>query len=95
VKVGKVNNSYLDLETKRRLEALGVRDEHLTGLASQLVWRVGRMTEDGSLIIRVGLASSVPLFAELPRLRTATDKEIEAAIEENDFRVEWVGHRPD
>ncbi|UCH26193.1 MAG: DUF3248 domain-containing protein [Trueperaceae bacterium] len=79
---------------KRKLEVLGIRAEDITGLASQLVWRLGRMNEEGPLIIRVGLASSVPLFSELPRLRSVSDKEIEVSIEANEFRVEWIGHKP-
>ncbi len=68
--------------------------EQLDNLASSLVWRVGRLTEEAPLIIRIGLASSASLFNELPKLRTATDAEIEAAMKVKDFRVEWIGRMP-
>ena len=68
--------------------------EQLDNLASSLVWRVGRLTEEAPLTIRIGLASSASLFNELPKLRTATDAEIEAAMKVKDFRVEWIGRMP-
>lgn len=66
----------------------------LDELASNLLWRIGRASEDGPVTVRVGLASSAPLFNELPRLRSATDAEVEAAVRESSLRVEWVGPRP-
>jgi hypothetical protein len=68
--------------------------EQLEHLAGSLVWRVGRLTEEAPLTIRIGLASSASLFNELPKLRTATDAEIEAAMKVKDFRVEWIGRMP-
>ena len=68
--------------------------EQLDNLARSLVWRVGRLTEEAPLTIRIGLASSASLFNELPKLRTATDAEIEAAMKVKDFRVEWIGRMP-
>lgn len=68
--------------------------ELLEELAGNLLWRIGRVSDDGPVTVRVGLASSAPLFAELPRLRSASDAEIEAAIQEGSLRVEWVGTRP-
>lgn len=68
--------------------------ETLESLASQLVWRIGRVSDDGPVTVRVGLASSAWLFADLPRLRTSSDTEIEAAVREGDLRVEWIGTRP-
>lgn len=62
-------------------------------LASSLLWRIGRAFEDGPVTVRVGLASAAPLFAELPRLRAATDQEVEAAVASGDVQVEWVGPR--
>lgn len=62
-------------------------------LAGSLLWRIGRAFEDGPVTVRVGLASAAPLFADLPRLRAATDQEVEAAIQEGDVHVEWVGPR--
>lgn len=75
------------------LERRGLEERELDALASQLVWRVGRASDDSPVTVRVGLASSVPLFAELPRLRNATDSEVEAAIRDGSLRVEWVGPR--
>jgi len=63
----------------------------LDGLAGQLVWRIGRAAEDAPVTVRVGLASAAPTFAELPRLRNATDAELRDAIDAGDVRVEWVG----
>jgi hypothetical protein len=69
-------------------------DQQIENLAGSLVWRVGRLTEEAPLTIRIGLASSVSLFNDLPKLRTANDAEVEAAIKAKDFRVEWIGRMP-
>lgn len=63
----------------------------LDSLAGLLVWRIGRAAEDAPVTVRVGLASAAPAFAELPRLRNATDAELRDAIDAGDVRVEWVG----
>ncbi|HEX7001402.1 MAG TPA: DUF3248 domain-containing protein [Trueperaceae bacterium] len=68
--------------------------DQLDELAANLLWRIGRASEDGPVTVRVGLASSAPLFNELPRLRSATDAEVEAAMRDAQVRVEWVGPRP-
>ena len=65
----------------------------LDTLASQLVWRIGRSHDDGPIIVRVGFTTQAALFAELPRLKNATDQELKAAAEEGNLRVEWVGQR--
>lgn len=75
------------------IDAQGLDEELLEQFASQLVWRVGRMNDDGPLIIRVGFADSAQLFAELPRLKNSSDSEVEAAVKEGNIRVEWVGRR--
>jgi len=72
----------------------GVPTASLDDLASNLLWRIGRVSDDGPVTVRVGLASSAALFHELPRLRTASDAELQAAVEEGSLRVEWVGARP-
>lgn len=72
----------------------GVPPTSLEDLASNLLWRIGRVSDDGPVTVRVGLASSAALFHELPRLRTASDAELQAAVEEGSLRVEWVGSRP-
>ena len=69
---------------------VGLLDE----LASNLLWRIGRVSDDGPVTVRVGLASSADLFQILPRLRGASDSEVEAAINESTLEVEWVGARP-
>jgi len=76
------------------LSESGVSAEQVGDLASQLLWRIGRVSDEGPVTVRVGLASSATLFQDLPRLRTASDSEIAAAVEENAVRVEWVGPRP-
>jgi hypothetical protein len=70
----------------------GLAEESVEALASQLLWRVGRVSDDAPLTVRIGFASSAALFADLPRLRGATDAEIETALAEGNLRVEWVGH---
>lgn len=85
-----------EAELKRTLlSALGehgLADETIDGLAAQLLWRVGRVSDEAPVTVRVGFASGAPLFAELPRLRGASDAEIEAALADGSLRVEWVGH---
>jgi hypothetical protein len=41
----------------------------------------------------VGFATSAAVFAELPRLRNATEEELAAAIDAGELHVEWVGPR--
>lgn len=65
----------------------------LDALAGQLVWRIGRTSDDGPLTVRVGFAGATAAFAPLPRLRSAGDAEIQAALEAGEVRVEWVGPR--
>ena len=65
----------------------------LEALASQLVWRIGRTSDDGPVVVRVGFATSAGLFGDLPRLKNATDQELGDAAKEGNVRVEWVGQR--
>ena len=76
------------------LDAAALSRETLESLAAHLVWRIGRVSDDGPVTVRVGLASSAWLFADLPRLRTSSDTEIESAVRDGDLRVEWIGTRP-
>lgn len=76
------------------LETSGLSEEALDAFASNLVWRVGRLSDDAPVTVRIGLASSAPLFSDLPKLRNASESEIEAAIQEDAVRVEWVGQMP-
>ena len=75
------------------LGGLGLAVDALEELAGALLWRMGRAADDGPVTVRVGFATSVALFAELPRLRNATEEELAAAIEADELRVEWVGPR--
>ena len=75
------------------LEQTGLSDKTLTGLAANLVWRVGRAADDAPVTVRVGLATNVGLFSELPKLRSASEAEIQEAIAEDNVRVEWVGRQ--
>lgn len=78
-------------------EVLGgtdVNEQQIEALASQLVWRIGRVNDEGPVTVRVGLATSARLFVDLPRLRSASDAEIEAAVRDGELRVEWIGSRP-
>ncbi len=75
------------------LQKADINADEFELLASQLVWRIGCL-EDGPIVIRVGFAGSVRAFADLPKLKNATDHELEVAIQEGNFRVEWVGGRP-
>ena len=71
----------------------GLEVESIEDLAGSLLWRIGRLSEDGPVTVRVGFATSAAAFGELPRLRNATDDEIVTAVEEGQLRVEWVGPR--
>lgn len=69
----------------------GVDPARLDALAGQLVWRIGRSSDDGPVTVRVGLASAAAAFADLPKLRSASDAELRDAIDAGELRVEWVG----
>ena len=75
------------------LDDLGLATEALEDLAGALLWRIGRAADDGPVTVRVGFATSAALFAELPRLRNATEEELAGAIDADELRVEWVGPR--
>lgn len=75
------------------LAEAGLAPDALEELASQLLWRIGRTEVEGHVTVRVGLASSAEQFQVLPRLRGASDAEIEAAVREGTLRLEWVGPR--
>lgn len=87
-------DTQLHRQVLQNLQDVGLEDADLESLAGQLVWRIGRLAEDAPVTVRVGLASSVPLFNELPKLRNASESEIETAFSEGDIRVEWVGRAP-
>ena len=86
--------SMLGEQLSEVLAVQGLSPEQLDALAAQLLWRVGRHGDDGPVTVRVGFAESAALFAELPRLKTASDAELEEAAQTGTLRVEWVGARP-
>ena len=86
--------SMLGQQLSEVLAVQGLSPEQLDALAAQLLWRVGRHGDDGPVTVRVGFAESAALFAELPRLKTASDAELEEAAQTGTLRVEWVGARP-
>jgi hypothetical protein len=75
------------------LAGTGLSEGSVEALAGQLVWRIGRLADDSPVTVRVGLANSAHLFSELPRLRNATDGELDAALQDGTLRIEWVGPR--
>lgn len=82
--------------TQRMQELLGeggVNPESIDELAGSLLWRVGRGSDEEPVTVRVGFATAAAAFAELPRLRNATDEELREAVERGELRVEWVGPR--
>lgn len=89
-----MTESDLQHRLRAALQAHDLDGSDVEALGSQLVWRVGRVTDDGPVTVRVGFATAAPLFAELPRLRNASDAEVAEALEADELRVEWVGHRP-
>lgn len=75
------------------LEAAGVAREQLDNLAGSLVWRIGRLSDDDPVTVRLGTTHALQLFAELPRLRNASDQELSEAVASGNVKVEWVGPR--
>ncbi len=86
-----------DATVAHRLHAVlvdqGLPSTAIEDLAGSLLWRIGRLSDDGPVTVRVGFATSAAVFGELPRLRNATDEELVAAVEFDQLRVEWVGPR--
>lgn len=62
----------------------------LETLGGQLVWRIGKDESSDDIIVRLGYASATPRFAHLPRLRSAGDAELQAALQDNRVVIEWV-----
>ncbi|AEB12343.1 DUF3248 domain-containing protein [Marinithermus hydrothermalis] len=67
-----------------------VDPDALTELGRHLVWRIGKSEDEEVLVVRVGLASATPRFAQLPRLRNVSEAEIEALVKAGKVKVEWV-----
>ncbi|HWG85114.1 MAG TPA: DUF3248 domain-containing protein [Deinococcales bacterium] len=62
----------------------------LEGLGNQLVWKIGKEEGSERVIVRVGYASATRSFADLPRLRGATDAEVADAARKSELIVEWI-----
>ena len=92
--MGAITETALQARLIEQLGEQGVASEPFGTLASQLVWRIGLSGDDGPVTVRLGFAGSAALFADLPRLKNATDAEVEGAALEGTLRVEWVGARP-
>ncbi len=75
------------------LAGVDVDAEQLAGLAGSLVWRIGRLSDDDPVTVRLGTTQALQQFADLPRLRSASDQELSEAVAKGDVRVEWVGPR--
>lgn len=71
----------------------GLPAEAIDDLAGSLLWRIGRLADDGPVTVRVGFATRAAAFGELPRLRNTTDEELVFAVESDELRVEWIGPR--
>lgn len=89
-----MSEADLEARTTEQLDRIGIEPGVLDALASQLLWRVGRVSEGDPVTVRVGFATSAALFADLPKLRGASDAEVEQAVQDGSLRVEWVGYRP-
>ncbi|AFZ66629.1 DUF3248 domain-containing protein [Deinococcus peraridilitoris] len=64
--------------------------DQLEQLGGHLVWRVGKHEASDDVVVRLGYASSTPRFAHLPRLRSASDSELQDALERGAIMIEWV-----
>lgn len=72
------------------LAELSELERALETLAGHLVWKMGKDEDSEALVIRVGYASSTPLFAHRSRLHALSDAEVQAAMQEHNYRVEWM-----
>lgn len=88
-----MNGDSMATELEAAASALGVDQAQLAGLAGSLVWRIGRLSDDDPVTVRVGTTQALQQFAELPRLRSASDQEVSDAVAEGRLRVEWIGPR--
>ncbi|WP_293914847.1 DUF3248 domain-containing protein [Deinococcus sp.] len=64
--------------------------EQLELLGGQLVWRIGKDDSSDEVVVRLGYASATPRFAHLPRLRSASDDDLQEALAKNAVVIEWV-----
>lgn len=89
-----MNTETVAAEVQAVLNELGLDQEQFDSLAGSLVWRIGRQSDDTPVTVRLGTTAGLERFAELPRLRNATDQELEEALADGSLQVEWVGPRP-
>ena len=59
-------------------------------LGNHLVWKIGKAENEEILVVRMGFASAAGEFGHLPKLRNASDEELEVFSAEGKIRVEWV-----
>lgn len=64
--------------------------QQLEGLGAHLVWRIGKAEGQEGVVVRLGYATATPRFAHLPRLRSASDHELQEALASGAVQVEWV-----
>ena len=76
-------------EDEVKLEPRVVADL-LENLSNNLVWKIGKEEGSERVIVRVGYATATHSFADLPRLRGATDAEIADAARHGELIVEWI-----
>lgn len=62
----------------------------LDALGGHLVWRIGKNELSDEVVVRLGYASAAPRFAFLPKLRAASDAELQDALAQGQLVVEWV-----
>ena len=62
----------------------------LETLGGQLVWRIGKHELSDDVVVRLGYASAAPRFAFLPKLRSASDAELQEAVTAGTLVIEWV-----
>ncbi len=64
--------------------------EQLEHLGGSLVWRMGKAEGQEGVVVRLGYAGATPRFAHLPKLRSASDTELQEALLQGTVTVEWV-----
>ncbi len=88
-----MSEAALQRQLTETLAEQGLEAGPIDVLAAHLLWRMGRSGDDGPVTVRVGYFASAALFADLPRLKSVTDTELEEAAAKGELRVEWVGTR--
>lgn len=88
-----MSEAALQQQLAEVLAEAGLEPGNVDVLAAHLLWRMGRNGDDGPVTVRVGYFGSAAFFAELPRLKSVTDTELEEAAAKGELRVEWVGPR--